>query len=491
MNRKELLAATPEALGISSREIIRFIRELEASGTEMHGFMLLRHGRLAAKGWWKPFAQGIAHSSQSLTKTFTGAAYGVAEKEGILHLEERLIDIFPEYAPNTTGPYWDQLKVRHILTMASGMETMPSIKDEQWVKKFFDIPIVHEPGTALFYNSAACSMVGACIKKKTGLGLKEYLSSRLFDKIGIDPETVGWINHADGLQNGSGGIITTTEDNARLIQLFLNKGKWDDEQIISPEWAEMAVKLQNKGDNPEAVSGYGGMMWIREGAFYADGAMGQLSVGFPNEDMVISLNQTVADAKANEKMLELLFSFREKVSKEALPEDEAAYAELLGVCGTLSLPAAPYAPYSSCADRINGRRYVIQQGEAAFFAEDVGTIFNDAYHDYASAFTFNFLKDRMLELTIESASGKHQALAGMDGSGFSNRLESLIPLKKVILSAYWKEEEELVLGIRWLENCRTRSIVFRFQETTAEITSLQQSVGGFDVPPLKAFAVWE
>jgi hypothetical protein len=92
MTRKELPEASPESLGISSHDIIDFIHDLESSGTEMHGFMILRHGKVAAKGWWTPYAPGLIHGSQSLTKTITGVAYGIAEHEGILSLEDRLID---------------------------------------------------------------------------------------------------------------------------------------------------------------------------------------------------------------------------------------------------------------------------------------------------------------------------------------------------------------------------------------------------------------
>ena len=72
MERRELPEVTPESVGIKSRDILQFVRDLEASGTEMHGFAILRHGRIAAKGWWQPFAQNIPHGSQSLTKTVTG-----------------------------------------------------------------------------------------------------------------------------------------------------------------------------------------------------------------------------------------------------------------------------------------------------------------------------------------------------------------------------------------------------------------------------------
>ena len=490
MERRELLEVTPESVGIKSRDILQFVRDLEASGTEMHGFAILRHGRIAAKGWWQPFAQNIPHGSQSLTKTVTGTAYGIAQKEGLLSLEDRLTDIFPECADGCAGPYWSQMKVRHILTMASGMETMPSVKSAEWVREFFRIPIVHEPGTAFYYNSIACSMVGACITRKTGLGLKEYLTPRLFRKLGISEDRVGWLNHPDGSQNGSGGIITTTLDNARLMQLYIQKGKWEGEQILSPAWVEFATQLQNPTDE-KLHRGYGGMMWIRDNTYYADGAMGQLAVGFPENDMVISLNQTVSTPEANQKMTDALFAFGQKEYPDSLPEDEQETENLRNFCRKLSLPVPPCSGFSPWQEKIEGKRCEIQEGKAAFFPEDVGDIFNEEYHDYAHAFTFRFPREGLLVLEVESASGKHLVQAGMEGRGCANEVKGKIPMTAAVLSARWREESILTLDIRWLENCRTRELEFHFGEEEITIRSIQQKVGGFDVPPLEAKAVWK
>ncbi len=494
MIRKELPQASPESLGISSRDIMDFIRDLEDSGTEMHGFMILRHGSVAAKGWWTPFAPGLIHGSQSLTKTVTGAAYGIAEKEGLLSLEERLIDIFPEYAQETLGPYWSQLKIRHILTMSAGMDSQPDVTDPDWKRKFFQMRIVHEPGTSFFYNSIACSMVGACITRKTGLGLREYLAPRLFDKIGIDSSAIRWYKHSDGSENGSGGIVTTTEDNARLMQLFLQGGIWEGEQILSENWARTAVKLQNdyfRRTSPDIPQdqGYGGMMWIRGGNFYADGAMGQLAVGFPEQDMVISLNQTVSDPDSDRRMRTALFGFGSKVRDAALPDNNAGLALLERKCACLALPAPACLPDSPLIPCVDGRRCRIKDGHASFFAEDIA-IFNREYHDEVYTFAFRF-SQRLLQLTVESESGPHTVFAGLDGRRFTNHTEGNIPVTEALLSAYWRNADTLSLEIRWLESCRSRTLTFRFCSDGVHIVSKLKPVGGFDTPPMEAFAVWE
>lgn len=233
------------------------------------------------------------------------------------------------------------------------------------------------------------------------------------------------------------------------------------------------------------------MMWIRDNSFYADGAMGQLAVGFPENDMVISLHQTVSTPEASQKMTDALFSFGQRKYPDSLPQDTEGTEELRNFCRKLALPAPSCSDSSPWQEKIEGRRCEIREGKAAFFPEDVGDIFNEEYHDYASAFTFRFSRAGLLLLEVESASGKHLVQAGMEGRYCTNEVKGRIPMSAAVLSARWTEENILTLDIRWLENCRTRELEFCFGEEEIMIRSIQQKVGGFDVKPMEAKAVWK
>ena len=70
----------PEEVGIPSEAIDAFLDELENGGfTQMHGLMIMRHGKVCAEGWWAPFAPGLHHCDHSLSKTYTATAIGLAE----------------------------------------------------------------------------------------------------------------------------------------------------------------------------------------------------------------------------------------------------------------------------------------------------------------------------------------------------------------------------------------------------------------------------
>ena len=97
--RREFERVTPESVGIPSAAVQRLLDRLDESNTEMHGLMVMRHGKVCAEGWWTPYAPGLRHGLQSLSKTYAATAVGLLYTEGLIRLDERVIDIFPEDAP--------------------------------------------------------------------------------------------------------------------------------------------------------------------------------------------------------------------------------------------------------------------------------------------------------------------------------------------------------------------------------------------------------
>ena len=98
MTGKKFERTTPEAVGISSKSLEQLIENLERV-TEMHGIMIMRHEKICAEGWWAPYAPGIRHSLHSLSKTYSATAIGIAVTEGKVFLDEKILSIFPDKAP--------------------------------------------------------------------------------------------------------------------------------------------------------------------------------------------------------------------------------------------------------------------------------------------------------------------------------------------------------------------------------------------------------
>lgn len=302
---------TPESAGIPSEAVEWLLDELESGFTEPHGIMIMRNDILCAEGYWSPFAPGVIHGEQSHSKTYAATGIGIAYTEGLLSLDERLIDIFPEYAPAQPSENLKKLTIRNVLRMSCGMEKEPA-PSKDWIRDFLAEPVVHEPGTAFMYNSTGSSMLAAIVRKKTGMGLHDYLNDKLYRKIGIDGSLHRWMKTADGIEIGGGGLFATLRDNFRLMKLYADGGVWNGERILAEDFVKEAVSKQidtasEAKVNPPAFDnfvGYGYQIWQCQpaGVYRADGAMVQI-------DFWRSLGVTFVVTFASVVLLVLVSSF--------------------------------------------------------------------------------------------------------------------------------------------------------------------------------------
>ena len=159
---------TPEEAGFSSDVINRWLDALEKTGIQMHGFMLARHGKVCAEGWWQPYAPALIHSQQSLTKTYAVTALGALYDEGKLSLDEKVADLFEDCLPEHPSERFRRMEVRHLLTMSSGIRGHVDISDPHWIQTFLSLPVSEEPGEGFQYNGICTALAVAILKKRRG-----------------------------------------------------------------------------------------------------------------------------------------------------------------------------------------------------------------------------------------------------------------------------------------------------------------------------------
>lgn len=477
------------SVGISYRDANSFLDKLEALGTEIHALMIQRHGKTAIEGYWAPYAPGVIHGCQSLSKTVTGIALGAALHEGILGLDELLVDIFPEYRHLTQGrPYWDELKVKHIATMSAGMDTQPSVVSPDWVEDFFKTDIHHKPGTAYMYHSIGCSMVGMCIRKRSGKGMMDYLGEKVLRKMGVDPDSLMWHKHANGLENGSGGFVSTVRVNALLMELYRQGGVWQGERLLDENWVKFALQVQNPHVGGEAL--YGGMIWVRERCFVADGAMGQWGMLFPKEDVVIAINQTISAPDVDNLVRNAVYDFVSSIRDEEVPwtpEEERSFANRLS---RLSIPQPVCQENPAALKALCGRTLTVKDGNAHFFADDLN-IFDLAYVNLVRSFRFEAAGGDM-KVHLESEQGSACCTVALRGYRPVCDVPPLgpNPVRTASVTGYFPDDHTLVMEVRWLESCRIHIVTIRWDEEGADMTTSRIPVGGFDVPDETTRAIW-
>jgi len=274
---KDLPRNAPEAQGVSSKAILDFVESADREISSLHSFMLVRHGHVVAEGWWKPYDAAKRHELYSLSKSFTSTAVGLAIAEGKLSLDDEVSKFFPEDMPAEPSQQLKSMRVRDLLCMSTGHESEPRfIGEDPWTKIFLNHKVSFKPGTHFLYNTPATYMLSAIVQKQTGKPVLEYLKPRLFEPLGIENPT--WGTSPQGVSFGGYGLNVRTEDIAKFGQLYLQKGKWHDHQLISPDWIAMATSKQtSNGSSPTSDwdQGYGFQFWrCRNGNYRGDGAFG-------------------------------------------------------------------------------------------------------------------------------------------------------------------------------------------------------------------------
>jgi CubicO group peptidase (beta-lactamase class C family) len=302
---RPLPRSAPEAQGVSSEAIRSYLESADKEINTMHSFMLVRHGHVIAEAWWAPESADKPHVLWSLSKSFTSTAVGLAIEDGKLSLDDPVLKFFPAEAPADPSDNLKAMRVRDLLTMSGGHDTEPkfTIAVGPSIRDFLAHPIIHKPGTYFRYNTPGSYTLSAIVTKVTGQTVLEYLKPRLFEPLGIDhPE---WAASAEGYSFGGYGLKLRTEDIAKFGQLYLQKGKWNGQQIIPEKWVQAATSKQvdndkaPSGKNPDWRQGYGYQFWrCRHNAFRGDGANGQFCIVLPDEDAVIAITAQTGDMQA-------------------------------------------------------------------------------------------------------------------------------------------------------------------------------------------------
>jgi CubicO group peptidase (beta-lactamase class C family) len=335
----DLPRSRPEAQGVSSAAALSFIEAADQNIHSMNSFMLLRHGHVVAEGWWAPYDAASPHSLYSLSKSFTSTAVGLAIAEGKMRIDDEVLKFFPEDAPPEPKANLKAMRVSDLLRMSTGHQDEPRRTAAQpWTRSFLAQPVPFKPGTHFLYNTSGTYMLSAIVQKATGQTVLDYLKPRLFEPLGIDQPT--WETSPQEISAGGFGLSIRTEDIARFGQLYLQKGKWQDKQLVPAAWVEAATARQtSNGSNPKSDwdQGYGYQFWrCRHHAYRGDGAFGQYCIVLPEQDAVIAITSGVQDMQA---VLNLVWDKLLPAMKEGpLAADDVAWQKLQNRLKGLSLP---------------------------------------------------------------------------------------------------------------------------------------------------------
>jgi CubicO group peptidase (beta-lactamase class C family) len=294
--------ATPESQGIDSKKMANMLNTIWDRYDSIDSVLVVRNGYLVLEAYRKPWNAQTRHIIYSCTKSVSSALIGIAIDKGyIKDVNQPVLSFFPEYAIKNLDENKNAMTLEHVLTMTTGLECRDSYRfkwtgltsmrlSEDWAKHVLDLPMTAKPGTIFEYCNGASFLLTAIIRKSTGMSALSFAEKHLFEPLGISD--VEWFSNPQGITIGYSKLHLRPRDMAKIGYLYLNKGMWDGNRIISHHWVQESTRQHINGT---LADGYGYQWWIVNPDIYtAIGHQGQFIYVMPKKNMVVvfTSNQT-------------------------------------------------------------------------------------------------------------------------------------------------------------------------------------------------------
>lgn len=478
----EFQHVTPEEVGVKSSAITAFINEINEKGLGVQSFTFVRHDKVFAQCFWKPYAKDIPHVLYSMSKSVTSTAVGFCVAEGLLNLDDKVYKFFPEH--HVRGIQNKSLTVRMLLTMRS--DKLITVFEEKgkkdWIKSFFAAPFLAPPDTTFNYISENTFMLSAIVSKVTGMSMVDYLYPRMFEPLGI--EKPFWETDGKGNNSAGWGLYMKSEDLAKFFLPYLHGGKYKDgTQLVPAQWVEMATAKQTdsvKDGYIDNMNGYGFQFWRNPlpNSYRADGLFGQRCFFLPEYDAMMVLN---CGQSEDYKVMKVFWKhFPEAFENEALEPDEEAYREM---CETMEKCSAPDLPATErnrrLEEMIGGRTMTCKTSEYVSVVSISVTqmLYNKPGKINAMRFDFNesgarfYWKEKNYENTIN---------VGMDGSFGVSEIVLGDLHYTTYAKAAWQNDGSLKLWIRPVQTAHVRQFTFFFEPDGKTVKVINEMEPKFD-----------
>jgi CubicO group peptidase (beta-lactamase class C family) len=258
-----------------------------SSDANIHAVLVARSGKLVFERYFRgsdeipgriygrrvenvTFDADTLHDMKSVSKSVASLAVGIAIDHGLIgSVNEPIFSFFPELS-DLRSPEKDRIQLVHALTMSMGLkwvEATPATgdynNDEARMHMAWDpcryvlgLPVTAPAGQEFFYNTGALTLVSAIIRKATGRTLDEFARTTLFEPLGITK--VEW-SRVSGDTDAGGGLRSRPRDMAKIGQLVLAGGRWNDRQVASKAWIETSTAPKVKGTDGLF---YGYLWWL-------------------------------------------------------------------------------------------------------------------------------------------------------------------------------------------------------------------------------------
>ena len=364
--------ATPESKGISSASIRTFVERLNKREINMHSVLMMRGDSIIYEGYWAPFNKDFNHRMYSVTKSFVSVAIGLCVEDGLISLDDKIIDHFPEKIDTEINEYLTRQTIREMLTMTTTCSPCSwfSETDIDRTHLYFTKKGYRRPsGTIWEYDSAASQVLASLVEKVTGKRLFDYLNERIFTHLGTF-KNAKILQTPNGDSWGDSAMICTARDLASFARFVMNYGTHNGKRLMNEEYLKAATSKQvdNRWNAYMHAfrHGYGYQIWKGPEDSFAFVGMGdQLALCIPKYDFIFCCN---GDNQGNEPardyiIYQLFDNVIEQICNEPIEENSIEQEKLAELTASLKLYSLNGKSDSPWREKIEGKTYVCPPNE--------------------------------------------------------------------------------------------------------------------------------
>lgn len=268
----------------------------------IYSVLIAQHDSLLIEKYYNGASDTVAFNIKSVTKSITSGLVGIAIDKGIIEdIDLKLIDLLPEYFQNQEHKDKAEITIRELLTMRAGYgfhSTRDIFETDDWIENILNYKLDFSPGEQFCYAACESHLLSAIITKVSNMSTEEFARKYLMDSLNI--KIAKWKKDPKNINNGNADLYMTSRDLLTYGQLFLNKGIYDGEQLISSDWINKSITVSNSNltrcEDSKIIpfSGFGYHWWLENlnnhKAVIASGFGGNFIIIIPDLDLTIVTN---------------------------------------------------------------------------------------------------------------------------------------------------------------------------------------------------------
>ncbi|HON19026.1 MAG TPA: serine hydrolase domain-containing protein, partial [Salinivirgaceae bacterium] len=265
------------------------------------GFVVIQDGKLLYERYATNWSDTAISNSFSMAKSIISMMIGICIDKGYIKSED---DFVRDYIPEFNTPENRNLTIKHLLNMTSGLNwneayanpwstTTKAYYGTQLEKQVLKLKVVEPSDVKYDYKSGDTQLLAIIIRNATGMPVAEFMEKYLWKKIGAETPALWCLDHKNGLEKAYCCVNATAKDFARLGQLILNQGMWNDEVVLSKNYIEkMLTPASHLIDEFGKTNDYYGYQWWKimynnHTVHYMRGINGQYVFIIPDKNAVI------------------------------------------------------------------------------------------------------------------------------------------------------------------------------------------------------------